>query len=362
MEPEFIHVLAQVSQGDACGDDPGLVCSLILEVTGSDGLAQASDWIARPLNAIVILIFTWLVNVIVRRFITRAVERVIVGQQRDVADAVADAENRARSERRPSLQQRSLARAMALRESSERSTLRTRTVGNVVGSLASGFVYLIGITIALGEFGVNLGPLIAGAGIVGVALGFGAQSLVKDFLSGMFMFIEDQYGVGDVIDIGEATGVVEVVNLRTTRIRDVDGTLWHVPNGEIRRVANKSQEWARAVLDIEVSYDTDMSHAMQVIKRVADQVWDEAHEEATILEEPELWGVEAFGESAIAIRLVMKVEPSEQWATARLIRERIKAAFDAEGIEIPFPQRTVWLRQPAEPSVSAGERTESDGE
>jgi small-conductance mechanosensitive channel len=201
---------------------------------------------------------------------------------------------------------------------------------------------------ALGEFGVNLAPFIASAGIVGVALGFGAQSLVKDFLSGIFMLLEDQYGVGDIIDVGETSGVVEVVNLRTTRIRDINGTLWHVPNGEIRRVANQSQEWARAVLDIEVAYGTNLAEAMEVIKRVADEVWEEAPENATVLEEPEVWGIEAFGESSIAIRLVMKVEPAEQYATARLVRGRIKEAFEDAGIEIPFPQRTVWLQQ-AEP-------------
>lgn len=342
---EAMFVLAQVPLREACGSDPGLLCWLIFRITGNEDLAQASQWIGRPLSAALILALTWLVNTLARRFISRSVERVIAGQESDAAAAAAEAEQRASTEQRSNLQQRALARALALRESSERSTQRTLTVGNVVGSFASIIIYLIGIGMALAEFGVNLGPLIAGAGIVGVALGFGAQSLVKDFLSGIFMFIEDQYGVGDIIDVGEASGVVEVVNLRTTRIRSVDGTLWHVPNGEIRRVANKSQEWARTVLDIEVAYDTDIAHAMRVIKRVADEVWEEAPDEATILEEPELWGVEAFGDSAIAIRLVMKVEPSEQWATARLIRARLKEAFDAEGIQIPFPQQTVWLHQ-----------------
>jgi small conductance mechanosensitive channel len=352
---ELVFVLAQASLTDACGSDPGLLCWLIFRVTGSEDLAQASDWIARPLSAAIILALAWLANRFVRRFIARSVERVIAGQERDAADAAAQAEERASIEQRPNLQQRALSRALALRESSERSTQRTRTVGNVVGSLASILIYVIGIGMALAEFGVNLGPLIAGAGIVGVALGFGAQSLVKDFLSGIFMFVEDQYGVGDIIDVGEASGAVEVVNLRTTRIRDVNGTLWHVHNGEIRRVANKSQEWARTVLDIEVAYDTNIPRAMEVIKRVADEVWEEAPDNATILEEPELWGVEAFGDSAIAIRLVMKVEPSEQWATARLIRARIKETFDAEGIRIPFPQRTVWLQVGAPPtSVAEG--------
>ena len=172
-----------------------------------------------------------------------------------------------------------------------------------------------------------------------MAVGFGAQSLVKDFLSGIFMLIEDQYGVGDIIDVGPTSGVVEEVKLRTTQVRDVSGTLWHIPNGEIARVANMSQEWARAVLDIEVAYDTDLGHAMAVIKAVADEVWTDNLAHATIIEEPEIWGVQSFGADAIAIRLVAKVEPGEQWATGREIRRRLKDAFDEAGIDIPFPQR-----------------------
>jgi small conductance mechanosensitive channel len=167
---------------------------------------------------------------------------------------------------------------------------------------------------------------------------------VKDFLSGIFILIEDQYGVGDIVDVGEAAGVVEQVNLRTTRLRDVNGTLWHVPNGEIRRVGNKSQDWARTVLDVEVAYDTDVGGATEVIKRVADSVWEDDLPEATVLEEPEIWGVEMFGENAIVIRLAMKTEPAEQFTVARMVRGRLKEAFDREGIEIPFPQRTIWVK------------------
>jgi len=342
---ESVLLLAQASLTDVCGSDPGLLCWMIYEVTGSEGLAEASEWIGRPLNAVIIMFLAWVVKGIAHRFIARTVDRVIAGRQRDAAAAAAEAEEQARTEERPKLQQRGFARALALQESSERSTQRTRTLGNVMSNVASIVIYTIGVGMALGEFDVNLGPLIASAGIAGVALGFGAQSLVKDFLTGIFMLIEDQYGVGDLINVGEASGMVEVVNLRTTRIRDVNGTLWHVPNGEIRRVANQSQEWARTVLDIEVAYGTDLTEAMAVMKRVADEVWEEAPENATILEEPEIWGVEAFRESSVALRLVMKVEPAEQFATARLVRGRIKEAFDAAGIQIPFPQRTVWINQ-----------------
>jgi len=197
--------------------------------------------------------------------------------------------------------------------------------------------------IALGEIGLDLGPLLAGAGIVGLAIGFGAQSLVADFIAGVFVIIEDQYGVGDWVDVGSASGTVERVSLRTTVLRDAHGTVWVVPNGEIRRVGNSSQLWARTVLDLEVAYDTDIDKAATIIKDVADQLWEEQLEVATILEEPVVSGVQSFGADSIAIRLSVKTEPGEQWSTGRILRARIKKAFDTYGIEIPFPQRTVWM-------------------
>jgi small conductance mechanosensitive channel len=227
----------------------------------------------------------------------------------------------------------------------DRTVTRQETLGVVLRSTVSILIYTIAILMALSEVNIDLGPLIASAGIVGIAIGFGAQSLVRDFLSGFFMLIEDQFGVGDVIDVGAAVGTVEAFNLRTTEIRDVNGTLWHVPNGEIQRVANKSQDWARAVIDVEVAYDTDINLAMHVIKEAADTVWNDNLPNATIVEEPEIWGVENFGENAIEIRLVVKVEPGEQWSTAREIRRRLKIAFDENGIEIPFPQRVMWIKR-----------------
>ncbi|MEE9206231.1 MAG: mechanosensitive ion channel family protein, partial [Acidimicrobiia bacterium] len=249
---------------------------------------------------------------------------------------------------------------------SERSTQRAQSLGSVLRSIASLVIYSMAAIIVLAEFGVSLGPLVAGAGIIGVAIGFGAQTLVKDFLSGIFMLIEDQYGVGDVIDVGDATGVVEQVNLRTTQIRDVNGTVWFIPNGEIRRIGNKSQQWARTVLDVEVSYDTNIEHASRLIKQVADDLWHERLEHATVLEEPEIWGVQELGASAIAIRVVLKVEPGEQWATGREMRRRLKEKFDAEGVEIPFPQRTVWLHQAGsvatpQPAADQSDPTASSG-
>lgn len=236
-----------------------------------------------------------------------------------------------------------------------RATMRTETIGGVLRSLATFTVWAIAVLMILGEVGVSLGPLIAGAGIVGVALGFGAQQLVQDFLSGIFMLLEDQYGIGDYIDTGEAEGTVEGISLRTTRLRDVYGIVWHVPNGEIRRVGNHSQEYARALLDIGIAYGSDIDRAAAIMKRevdrmAADEAWSEK-----ILEEGEIWGVQDLGDSAVLIRMVVKVAPLTQWPVMRELRRRIKYAFDREDVEIPFPQRAVWHRgaQPGDADAGA---------
>ena len=268
-----------------------------------------------------------IVNLFARRVVRRGLRKLSSGGLRE---RLGTARNRAPS---------------ALLDTGEltpRSTQRVEALSTVLRSVASFVIWVMASFMVLGQIGINLGPLLAGAGIIGVAIGFGSQALVKDFISGIFILVEDQFGVGDTVDLGEAVGVVEVVSLRTTRLRAVDGTVWHVPNGEIRRVGNKSQHWSRALLDIQVAYDTDLPDARVVIKEVADDVWQEHPE--TILEEPELWGVEKLGAHGIDIRLVVKTQPSKQWEVSRMIRERVKHAFDERGIEIPFPQQTVWVR------------------
>jgi small conductance mechanosensitive channel len=226
-----------------------------------------------------------------------------------------------------------------------RAAARARTIGQVLSSLSTAIVFSIAILMVLGELGINLAPLIASAGIAGVALGFGTQSLVKDFVSGLFMLLEDQYGVGDVVDLEDAVGVVEEVTLRITRLRDVNGTVWYFPNGGIMRVANKSQEWSRAVLDVPVAYGTDVERAEAVIKRVADGLWQDEAWSERVLEAPEVWGVENFGADALTLRVVEKTVPSAQADVLRELRRRILAAFDAEGIEMPTPLRALWTQR-----------------
>lgn len=226
----------------------------------------------------------------------------------------------------------------------ERADTRAETISSVLTAIGRVVVWTLAVLLILGELGFDLAPMIAGAGIVGVAVGFGAQSLVADFLSGLFMLMEDQYGVGDWVDVGETSGTVEHVGLRTTRIRSLDGLLWTVRNGEIVRTANANQGWGRAVVDIGVGYDVDLDEAQALIHEVAMDARNDAELAPKFQDDPEIWGIQELGDDAVTIRLVIKSSPGDQWGLARAMRLRIKQALDERGMEIPFPQRTIWLR------------------
>jgi small-conductance mechanosensitive channel len=223
-----------------------------------------------------------------------------------------------------------------------RRVQRAETMGSLLKSVTSIAIFTVfGIT-AIAELGYPIGPLIASAGVAGVALGFGAQSLVKDFLAGVCMIFEDQYGVGDVVNLGEAGGTVEAVGLRVTRLRDVEGTVWYVRNGEIIRVGNQSQNWARTVLDIPVALDQDLARVQDVLRDVAHGLWvDEAFDDL-ILEEPSVWGVQDLTPNWAVVRVTLKTAPLEQWAVARELRQRVKVRFDEEGIELAHPAALPW--------------------
>lgn len=299
------------------------------------------DWEYIAIKAgriVLILVVAFILARLTRRVVRRLGARLADRRERRREEAALPTD-----ERFAELKDR-LAEVLPPSERQARAAQRARTLGATISNILSIVIYVIAVMLCLGELEISLGPILAGAGIVGVALGFGAQSLVRDFLSGVFIIIEDQYGVGDVVDVGEATGVVEEVTLRSTRLRGLDGTAWHVPNGEIRRAGNKSQYWARVILDVPVAYEADITAASALIKKVADEVWHD-HQDAEVLEEPEVWGVEDFGADSVAVRLAVKTLPGSQWSVARDLRARVKQAFDEEGFEIPFPQRTVWLRE-----------------
>jgi small conductance mechanosensitive channel len=215
---------------------------------------------------------------------------------------------------------------------SERRTQRAATIASVLKSFVSFTIFVLAILLVLGELDINLLPLVAGTSIVGVALGFGAQNIVKDFLSGMFMMLEDQYGVGDVIDFEQATGTVEAVGLRTTRLRDVNGTVWYVRNGEVVRVGNKSQGYAQVVLDVPIAASIDVEAASAAMLEVARQMHAEKEWAEVFLDEPEVQGVEAITREETVIRLVVRVRPPEQWRTARELRRRIRDRLDRTDI------------------------------
>jgi small-conductance mechanosensitive channel len=217
---------------------------------------------------------------------------------------------------------------------SERRRQRAETLGSILRSIASTVVLAVAGAMVMSELGLDLTPVIASAGIVGVAVGFGAQNLVKDFLSGMFMLLEDQYGVGDVIDAGPATGTVESVSLRITRLRDVEGTVWHIRNGEIARVGNKSQGWSRAVVDVPVALGTDLAAARALVQELADELWHCEQFAGRVLEQPSVWGVHAIGADGLVLRVALKTRANDSGPIERELRERLLAAFAEQGIQI----------------------------
>ncbi|MPZ96018.1 MAG: mechanosensitive ion channel [Propionibacteriales bacterium] len=308
----------------------------MLDWTGNEWLAGAANWlVAKPLHIIGLLVLAFVLRWVLHRLIGRLARRAAEGSV-------------------PGIIQRGKARQAILEASrlaAERRQQRSATMGSLLKSITTGVVFSVILIMVIDVLGYNVAPLIASAGIIGVAVGFGAQSLVKDFLSGIFMILEDQYGVGDVVDVGEASGTIEAVGLRITRLRDVNGTVWYVRNGEILRVGNMSQNWARTVLDIGVAYGEDLGRVREVLHEEAHRLWEDPEHRKQILEEPEVWGVERLDPDAVIVRLVLKTAPMEQWAIARTLRERIKDRFDAEGIELPHPQRVIWQRdEPTAPT------------
>ena len=308
------------------------VCDLVYDWTGS---ARFADWadilIGTPLAILGLIILGFVVRWVLNKIVERIARRAEKGVMPERLDAASIA----------------------------RRAQRAETMAGIFQSVITVIVIAVVTTMILSEIGVNIAPIIASAGIIGIALGFGAQSLVRDFLSGVFIFMEDQYGVGDVIDLGEAIGSVEAVTLRMTRLRDVNGTVWFVPNGQILRVGNQSKNWSRAVVDVGVGYGEDLARVQRVLREIAHDMWDDEDFKGVIIEEPEVTGVEMLAADSVTVRVLVKTAPLQQWAVARTLRQRIKARFDHEGIEIPFAQRVVWHRD--DRRVASGEGSPDAG-
>lgn len=302
-----------------CRSSDSWTCAAVYDWTGNETLARGATWlIGKPLAIVVILLIGLLARWVAMRTIDRVVRRAETGV---------------------------LPHA---RQTFNRRAQRARSLGSLLKSLVTGLIFGIVVVMVLSEVGMNVAPILASAGVLGLAIGFGAQTLVKDFLSGIAMMIEDQYGVGDVVDLGECSGTVEHIGLRITRLRDVDGTVWYVRNGEILRVGNQSQNWARTVLDINVGYGEDLVQVRNVLQDVAHGLWEDDEYKDVVIEEPEVWGVQDLGPDGVTVRVTLKTAPMEQWAVAREMRARIKTRFEVEGIEFAMPRRVVWQRDGSE--------------
>jgi moderate conductance mechanosensitive channel len=223
-----------------------------------------------------------------------------------------------------------------------RALQRTQTLAKVLSSAGIVVIWSVAGFYILSELGFDLAPLLAGVGIIGLAVGFGAQNLVRDVVTGFFILLEDQYGVGDVVQINEvATGKVEQLTLRVTGLRDLDGTMHYIANGSIAHIANRSKDWARAVIDVGVGYGEDPARVRDVLEGVAKESKEEEGIGSDLYSEPEILGVEMLGEYEVVWRIIAETKPAKQWNVGRQLRERIKVAFDREGIEMPFPHRVM---------------------
>ena len=303
-------------------------CRTVYELTGEEWLAQSANWlIAKPLAIILILAVAMIIRSIARRLIDR-LTRATGGKVPTLL--------------RPLKERAPQALGTLL---SERRAQRAKTIGSVFKSITSVLVFGIAFMMILAELGVNLAPVLASAGILGVAVGFGAQNVVKDFLSGVFMMLEDQYGVGDSVDVGEASGTVEAVGLRITTMRDVNGTVWYVRNGEILRVGNSSQGFAVAVVDVPIGYGADVGQATDILGQVARDATENEPVSEDVIEPAEVLGVERVSATeGIMLRMTVKVRPGRQWAVQRALRARIMAAFEDAGVQGPVVRG--WPTEP----------------
>jgi small conductance mechanosensitive channel len=314
---------------DACGEAPGVACRNVYEWTSNEALADVAEWLVdRPLRIVLILVVAWALTRFARRMIRRTARRLVDSTQKGRLGRVSET-----------------AIVGAAIPDPVRAHARAEAIQNVMGSVVGTIIWVIATLVALGELDINLGPLIAGAGVLGVALGFGAQTLVRDFLAGLFIVIEDQFGVGDNVDLQDVSGTVEEVSLRSSKVRDVGGVLWTVSNGEIVKAGNATKGWSRSKVDVAVAYDSDVREAMDIVLRVAEEMRQDEDWAIDILEPPEMWGVEQLAVDGVTIRLVVKTRPGRQYVVTRELQLRIKEAFEAAGIEIPFPQRTLWVRR-----------------
>jgi small conductance mechanosensitive channel len=310
----------------SCVHDSTSLCAKVYDVVHSSWLAtNAEALIATPTRILLIVVVAIVARALVNRGIRRLTRTTASGAVPTVLRPL-----------RPLRSKVGAAPAEGAQVSARR-TQRAEAIGSVLRSFSSFVILGIAVVLVLGELGIDLAPIVASAGVVGVALGFGAQNLVKDFIAGIGIILEDQYGVGDVVDLGEVSGTVETVGLRITRLRDVHGVVWYARNGEILRVGNKSQGFAQVVIDMPVDHDTDLERCRSVMQEVADGMHADEEWRDVLLAEPESLGVEDVTAQGVVMRVQVRTTSTAQWRAGRELRMRLAERFAAEGIRTPAP-------------------------
>ena len=315
-----------VETTEACAD-LGPVCNLLADWTGNQALAETISLVlGTPVKIIIIAVLALILNRLVRRWISGLTYRL----------GTATADTRVVSER-----------------SRERAEERADTIGSLLRSLSSGVIFAIAVIMMLATVGIQVVPAIASAGVLAIAIGFGAQSVVEDFLRGVFMLAEDQFGVGDRVDVGTVNGYIERVTLRTTVIRDPDGVLWHMPNSEINYVANEFQESSRAVVEISIPYGSDMRGAMEVLGNAAERACADPGWKEMIHGSPEVRGIQELDAHDVVVRVQVWVDPGKKRPFQRHLRLYLQEGLDAAGFGSPNPSYDVWLKGDAEQPAPA---------
>jgi small conductance mechanosensitive channel len=315
----------------SCGDNPGIACRLTWDVTHSTHAAQiVRVYLAGPvtqaLRILFIIVIALLVRFVAHRLINKITERAALGVAPN-----------GRVHR---------AAAVVHAAGTERREQRARALGSILRSGVSIVVFGIAALTILGDLGVNLTPLLLSTTVLGLALGIGAQNLVRDYLAGILMLVEDHYGVGDTINVKDATGKVEAMTLLTTRLRDVNGVVWHIRNGTIESVGNESQGWSRAVIDYPVPYEEDLARIRALMEQAASSLYRERGWRKLMLEKPEVWGAQELSSKEVTMRIVAKTAPMRQWEVARELRARVKAALDEAGVAPAGPDTIVITAPP----------------
>jgi small-conductance mechanosensitive channel len=343
-----------------CGDNPGIACRLTWDITHSTDAAQlVRVYLAGPVTQGLRILFVILVALFVRavanRVINKLTERAATAKLPVAAVAIRPVIRRRRAPApAPAPDTAAISAAAVATAGTERHEQRARALGSILRSGVSIVVFGIATLTILGDLGVNLTPLLLSTTVLGVALGFGAQNLVRDYLSGILMLVEDHYGVGDTINTKDATGTVEAMTLLTTRLRDVNGVVWHIRNGTIESVGNESQGWSRAVIDYPVPYEEDLARIRALMEQAAGSLFRERGWRKLILEQPEVWGAQELSGKEVTMRIVAKTAPMRQWEVARELRARVKAALDEAGVAPAGPD-TIVITAPLSAPGDSGE-------